>query len=224
MHMKFINKKHILLTILFAVYTSEYMLSLIRMDQNAYALAETGSVLHYLKMPALAAGFLLFPLSRRLGANIRIRRMLFLGSNVIYILGMAFVAGLLFSVNLPIFIISCVVSLLSLGFLGGAVYYYAATGFVNHPFFGRLMGLGGATAFIIQMAVQHLISVDFVLLLLLLAGFLFTAYVTLASGDKFEWMFDEPLEYAAEGDAALPGPKKMAFGIAAMFLLYLSAA
>lgn len=221
MRTKPISKKHILLTVLFAVYTAEYMLSLISMDQYAYPFAVTGAVLHYLKMPALALGFLLFPLSRRIGSDMRVRRLLFLSSNVIYILGMALVTGLFFSASLTLFVISCLISLFALGFLGGAVYYYVATGFVGHPFFGRLMGIGGAMAFLMQMTAQYLISTNSVLILLLIIGFLFTAYVTLTSGDRFEWMFDEPLEYASEGDPSLPNHRKIALGITVMVLLHL---
>ncbi len=143
-----ISRKHIMLTILFAVYMSEYMLCLICMDQSAYALSDTGYDLHYLRMPAVAAGFLLH------------------GRNDCYY-----------------------------GFLGGAVYYYFAMGFVMHPYLGRLSGIGGAAAFLIQMSVQYLIPANPAMLVLLVAGFAFTAYITLFSKERYEWMFDEPLEF-----------------------------
>lgn len=216
-----ISKKHIMLSVLFAIYMSEYMISLIIMDQSAYGLSGAGSILHYLKMPGIAAGFLLFPLSRGHDADIRSGRMLMLVSNIVYIAGMAALTGIFFTVGLPLYIISCVVSLISLGFLGGAVYYYFAMGFVNHQYIGRLSGAGGAAAFLIQMASQYLIPAEAAMLILLFAGFAFTAYVTLFSRERFDWMFDEPLEYAKKGDPRLPVPAVIAAGTAAMLLLYM---
>lgn len=216
-----LSKKHILLTILFAVYMSEYMISLIIMDQGAYVFSGMGEMLHYFKMPALAVGFLLFPLSRRLGTGIKTGRILLLISNIVCFIGMISLSGLFFTLNFPVYITSCVISLLSLGFLGGAAYYSFGMGFVNHPYLGRLSGLAGAAAFIIQMTAQYLIPTAVTMLILLLAGFFFTAHVTLASGDRFDWMFDEPLEYAGKGDPSLPGTKMITSGIAAMMLLYL---
>ena len=200
---------------------SEYMLSLICMDRSAYALAETGAVLHYLKMPALIAGFLFFPLSRALDFNIRVRRSVFVALNVIYIAGMSLITGIIPVGGLPAYIISCIISLLALGFLGGAVYYYMAMGFVGHPYTGRLSGLGGAAAFLIQMAALYLISSALLIFILLLAGFFFTVYSILSSRETTEWMFDEPLEYAQKNDSALPGKNKIASGMAAMLLLYM---
>lgn len=210
-----------MLTVLLAVYLSEYMLSLIIMDQSTYILSDIGQKLHYLKMPALAIGFLLFPLSRRIGSDVKARRILMLVSNIIYILGMASLVGQFGEMSLLSYVISCGVSLLSLGFLGGAVYYYYAMGLVNHPYLGRLSGLGGAAAFLIQMSAQYLIPVNIAMLILLLAGFAFTAYMTILSKDRFDWMYEEPLEFAKEGDPALPGAKVLAAGIVAMMLLYM---
>ncbi len=216
-----ISRKHIMLTILFAVYMSEYMLCLICMDQSAYALSDTGYDLHYLRMPAVAAGFLLFPLSRRLGTDIRTRRIIILISNIMFMAGMTVMMGIFFAVNVPGYMASCMISLLSLGFLGGAVYYYFAMGFVMHPYLGRLSGIGGVAAFLIQMSVQYLIPANPAMLVLLVAGFAFTAYITLLSKERYEWMFDEPLEFAGEGDPSLPGVRRIAAGVAAMLLLYM---
>lgn len=216
-----INKKHIFLTILFAVYMSEYMLSLICMDRSAYALAETGAMLHYLKTPALMAGFLLFPLSRRLGRSIRIRRTLFICLNLIYITGMILITGAVLPEGIPVYMASCIISLLALGFLGGAVYYYMAAGFVNHPCMGRLSGIGGAAAFLIQTAALYMISSPTALLILLLAGFVISLYITLSTHQFSELIFDEPLEYAEKGDSALPGKNIIFAGIASITLCYM---
>ncbi len=216
-----IGKKHLMLTALFAIYMSEYMICLVCMDKSAYDLAGTGKVLHYLKMPAFAAGMLLFPVSQRLCSSIRARRILVLVSNILFILGMDSLMGMFGRPSLVFYSISCAVTLLSLGLLGGAVYYYYAMGFVDHPYLGRLSGLGGAVAFLIQMSVQTFIVADIVMVVLLLIGFVFTTYLTLGSKERFEWMFDEPLEYADKGDPSLPITHVIIIGIAGMMLLYM---
>ena len=216
-----INRKHVMLAVLFAIYMSEYMICLICMDQSAYHLEGTGPLFHYLKMPALAAGFLLFPLSQRIGEHIRARRIMMLASNLIFIAGMAGVMELFFKTGRTGYIFSCATALLSLGFLGGAVYYYYAMGHVGHAYIGRLSGIAGAAAFLIQMAVQYVISAKAAMLVLLLAGFIFTAYVTIVSRKRFEWMFDEPLEYAKKGDPSLPGMKIILAGAAAILMLHM---
>ncbi len=201
---------------------SEFMISLIIMDQSAYGLSGSGEILHYLKMPALAAGFLFFPLSRCATAtDLRSRRMIMLFSNIVYIAGMTALMGLFSPVSVPGYLLSSMISLLSLGFLGGAVYYYFAMGLVNHPYLGRLSGIGGAAAFLIQISVQYLIPAKTAMLVLLCIGFAFTAYVTLFSKDRFDWMFDEPLEYAREGDPELPDIRVITTGVTAMVLLYM---
>ncbi len=215
-----ISKKHIMLGLLFAIYMSEYMLSLICMDQAAYSLSGSGEMLHYLKMPALAAGILLFPASRRLGATIRLRHTIMLICNLVFVAGMIFVMGLAGAVGTSMLVISCVITLLSLGCLGGAVYYYFAMGFVDHPYMGRLGGIAGAAAFLIQMLVSSFTTSNLTVLILLLIGFVFTAYMTIGTHERFDWMFDEPLEYAKKGDPSLPDSRAIAAGIIGMFLLY----
>ncbi|MBR4574071.1 MAG: helix-turn-helix transcriptional regulator [Lachnospiraceae bacterium] len=216
-----INSKHITMAILFTVYMSEYMLCLICMDQSAYHLEGTGAILHYLKMPALAVGFLLFPLSQKFESDIRTRRITMLASDIIFIAGMAGIMELFIKTGPVGYIISCTVTLISLGFLGGAVYYYYAMGHVGHAYIGRLSGIAGAAAFLIQMTVQFLIPSNIAMLVLLLAGFAFTTYLTIVSKKRFEWMFDEPLEYARRGDPALPGKMIIVAGCAAMIMLYM---
>ena len=210
-----------MLASLFAIYMSEYMLSLICMDKAAYALEGAGEVLHYLKMPALAIGFLMFPLSWHICTQIRTRRLVVLISNILFIFGMMAVMGFFASGGLYVCIISSAVSLLSLGFLGGAVYFYFAMGFVEHPYMGRLSGAAGAVAFIVQMGVSYHARADIIMLIVLLAGFAFMAYITISSRERFEWMFDEPLEYAKKGDPSLPGARTIAAGVIGMFMIYM---
>ncbi len=216
-----VTRKHLMISLLFALYMAEYMISLICMDRSSYALAGTGEILHYMKMPALAIGILLFPLSQRIGSSIRSRRIIMLVSNIIYLVGMLFVMEIFFPTSLIVNVISCIITLLALGFLGGAVYYYFAIAFVRHAYLGRASGTAGAAAFLIQMLVQYVIPADPVMLVLLLAGFSFTAYLTTASKERFEWMFDEPLEYAKSGDSSLPNVRTVSAGIAGIALIYL---
>ncbi|MCR5302144.1 MAG: helix-turn-helix transcriptional regulator [Lachnospiraceae bacterium] len=216
-----IGKKHMMLAVLFALYMAEYMICLICMDTAAYKLPNSGGVLHYLKMPAYAAGMLLFPLSQKLWPDNKIRRLLLLASNIVFIAGMVCLTGVIFEPGYAVYIISCVITLLSLGLLGGAVYYYFAMGFAGNPYIGRMSGIGGAAAFLIQILVQNMINADVLIIALMIAGFVFIASVTMSSNKRFEWMFDEPLEYAKDGDSSLPGMGMIAAGITGMILLYM---
>ncbi len=211
-----ITKKHILLTVLFTVYMFEYMMTLIFMDQSVYVLKQGGTLIHYLRSPLLAAGFLLFPLSRMRG-GISFRRAGYLTMNLVYALSML---GIFFAKNPYVSALFSLSGLLALGILGGAVYYFIAMGFVNHPCLGRLTGAGGAAAFLLQMAAQHWLPGRLIFLVVMVSGFAVTVFAsTRITG---EWMFEDPLEYASEKEKELlPGNCKVFFGIAAMCLLYL---
>ena len=78
-----------MLAVMFAIYMAEYMVSLIYMDNSVYRLKDYGENIHYLKMPALALGILLFPLSQRLLSTVRTRRIILGISNTLYLAGMA---------------------------------------------------------------------------------------------------------------------------------------
>ena len=210
-----------MLAVLFAIYMSEYMICLICMDRSAYALESAGEVLHYLKMPAVAAGFVLYPLLCRLGSDIRTRRIVILATNVAFMAGMASVMWIGVGSGLPLYVLSCAVSLLSLGILGGSVYYCFAMGLTGYANIGLLSGIAGAAAFLIQMTVLYAVNANIAMLILLLAGFAFTACLTLGSNERFDWMFDEPVEYARKGDPALPSAKVIVAGIVAMMLIYM---
>ncbi len=216
-----IGKKHIVLTTVFAIYMSIYMICLIYIDKSSYELADAGIVLHYLKMPAFAAGILLFPLGQRLQTGKRARRVHLIATCIVFAAGLLIQTGLLFKPTLYVYIASCIIVLLSLGLLGGSVYYHFAMAFVNHPYLGRMSGIGGAAAFLIQVSAQNLFSLDTALLVLLLLGFAFAVYMSIISKERFEWMFDEPLEYAKQGDPSLPKTKVIITGILGMMLLYL---
>ncbi|MBR4575119.1 MAG: hypothetical protein IKO16_09425 [Lachnospiraceae bacterium] len=213
--------KHIMLAVMFAIYMAEYMVSLICMDNSVYGLEASGEAIHYLKMPALALGFLLFPLSQQLLSTIKSRRIILGIINVIFLVGMALLMGLFFEPGLVVTLAANTVSLVSLGFIGGAVYYYYSMGLADHPYMGRLGGVAGTSAFLLQMVISSLGLVNWAILLLLLAGFAFIAYLTIGSQERFEWMFDEPLEYARKGDPSLPDSRAIIAGIAGMIILYM---
>ncbi len=216
-----IQKKHIMVAFLFMICMTEYMISLICMDKSSYVLADKGELLHYLKMPALGIGILLFPLSQRLGSSIKVRRVIMLVSNIIFVAGMTCVMEVFFQTGMVLHIVSFFISLLSLGFLCGAVYYFFAVAFTAHPYMGRVSGIAGSVAFCIQILVLYAVSANLVMLLLLIVGFAATTYVTIFSAKRFEWMFDEPLEYARKDDPSLPDVRTIAAGIAAMAMVYM---
>lgn len=216
-----LTKKHILLVVLFMVYMAEYMLCLICMDQSSYEFPEAGQVFHYIKMPAVAFGFILYPLVRRFRENIVTGRIILLSVNILFTGGTCSYMGLFGHMEQGMYFAACLVSLLSLGFLGGAVYYFTAMGFVNYPRLGTVTGLGGAVAFLIQITATKIMTANAAMMLLLIAGFALIAYITLISGSGSEWMFDEPLEFAQKGHPSLPGTKMIIMGTLAMILLYM---
>ncbi|MCR5487481.1 MAG: hypothetical protein K6F35_08100 [Lachnospiraceae bacterium] len=210
-----IHRKHILLTVLFSVYMFEYMMTLIFMDQSVYALKQGGTLIHYLRSPILAAGFLLFPFSRLKG-GIRSRRAGYLLMNLAYAFSML---GVLYAGNPYASAVFSLTGLLALGALGGAVYYFVAMGFVNHPYLGRLTGAGGAAAFLMQIAAQQLISARLVFLIVMVLGFGLVIFAS--TRIAYEWMFEDPLEYSSGREKGeTPGRTKILFGILAMCLLY----
>ncbi len=213
------RKKQILLTALFCVYTFVYMMTLIFLDGSLWSLQNTGRgvALHYLRMPLLGMGFLTFFAGRRLRGEISARKVRFLLLYGIYAVSILLILWL--KDPTASFLIS-LITLISLGTLGGAVHYYLSAGLAGHSVCGRLAGIGGAVAFLLQMAVQTFFADRLLFVLAILAGFILAIYLT-ASG-PFLWMFEEPLEYAsARDDAALPGTRAIALGVTFMLFIYL---
>jgi len=189
---KLLHKKQIFLMTLFTIYLFELMLTQIFLDQIFYSgeLKERGVTLHYIMMSFMALGFPLFGISQKLFLSIESRRKLFLSIYTLYFLG---AVGAYF-IKIPLLsIASSYITILTLGFLGGAIYYYVAEGFVEHPAIGRITGLCSAAAVLLQMALQSLLNFA-TLLIVIILGFALAVYGAMQLNN--EWMFDEPLEYA----------------------------
>lgn len=190
--------------VLFTIYLFEFMMSQIVVDHLFYSgsLSQWGVILHYVMMSIIALGFLSFGISRRFFAGINTQKRLFLITYAIYFLGM--IGARMLSDPL-VSVCLAYIAIFALSFLGGAIYYYVAEGFVMHPYKCRIMGCCSALAVIIQMALQNLMGFGWILAVIL-PGFALAVFGTMQLDN--EWMFDEPLEFASDEDKQELASKK----------------
>lgn len=199
-----ISKKHLYIMVLFIIYLFEFMMTQIVVDHLLYsgALSQWGVVLHYVMTSIIALGFISFGISRRIFAGIKIQKRLFIITYAVYFLGMT---GACLLSHPVLSVCFSYIAIFALSFLGGAIYYYVAEGFVMHPYKCRIMGCCSAVAVLLQMALQNLMGFSGILVVILL-GFALAVFGTVQLDN--EWMFDEPLEFAADKDKQELASKK----------------
>lgn len=167
---KGINKRHLFLASLFAVYMFEYMVTLTFIDKGSVQILTTDSqlLLHYTDYVMITLGMISFAILKSRVKWVKNSKYIFFFSNLVYSVGILS----LYFIKQPVFY--CVVSgfsVLLLGFLGGMVYYHMAMELKDSLYMGRVMGLGASAAMLVQYILQENWDIKLGLPFVLVIGF-----------------------------------------------------
>ena len=148
------------------------------------------TTMQYAGVAVLGIGFLLFYISRKLIASVSGRKLLLMGFNLLYTVGM------LYMLFVPESLAVTLVIHLSLGYIGGAVYYYIAVALCRTGYVGRVAMISHIIAILLQMLLPDCINDTWIVIMILIAGFVFVTYLMLFP--PADWMFEEMLPFAKE--------------------------
>jgi DNA-binding CsgD family transcriptional regulator len=104
---------------------------------------------------AVAAGFLLFPLLRRVLKESASQRLSLIAA---WLLNLAAFATVLTASTPALFSVAAVLVTLTAGYIGGFVFFSISVGPTDKAYFGRLFGFAGAAAFCVQYVFTKLIA------------------------------------------------------------------
>ncbi|MCR5487394.1 MAG: helix-turn-helix domain-containing protein [Lachnospiraceae bacterium] len=161
---------------------------------------------YYIKEAFMASGFLAYALSSRLIPGERIKKGLLMLCNILFTGG---IICLNFVSSITTIHLLAVISMFGLGYIGGAVYYYAAAGLFLDRREGLFMALGAAAANLLQFAVQTVLNVVPVLIISLATSFLVISALVIKPPK--DWVFGGVLPYEKPEDSA--GDNKKAFAV-----------
>ncbi|MBQ9199811.1 MAG: helix-turn-helix transcriptional regulator [Lachnospiraceae bacterium] len=148
------------------------------------------NTIHYIGTIVVGLGFFCFYISRKIFPSISMRKVILMFFNVAYI------SGMIYTMFIPANLYITWIVLLSLGYLGGVVYYYIAVAIGRTRYVGRVAMIGQIFALLMQMLIPQNIDDTFILITILIIVFLLVTYLVLFP--PADWMFEEILPYAKE--------------------------
>ena len=205
-----IKRSKALYAVIFSLYMFEFQLF-------AYLEGTVNGVLskgHYLAYTLLSAGFIFFGASRILIRGEKGRRLFILVMNILFAFA---ILGILFPIDpLPAFALIYPAAV-SLGCLGGAVYYFAALEFHMSRHAGIIAGLCASVPYILQFVMTPILHDRFlnVLLLVLLTGAIAVFVIT----NPKDYILQNPLPYSEETEGYRKGLFQDKFRILSVFFL-----
>ena len=172
---------------IFAAYHLNMMACSIYTD----SLIGWSGTLYYIKILMMVLGYAAFYGSRKPIVSTSWRKYLLIASNVIYAAGLI----LLMMIDNTVIItgVSLVVMFV-LGYVGGAVYYFLSLSVSENPHGGRIIGLGGALAYILHYVLWAMLRQEVIMIVVLLTLFVFVTYIVIRNPK--EWASSDPLPYA----------------------------
>ena len=154
---------------------------------------EYNTVMQYGNVFITGVGFLLFAVSRKVFKQIRYRKLILMLFNVLY------TADMLYMMFVPGKDYVTFVCTLSLGYLGGMVYYYIVAALGRTRYVGRVAMAGQALSVLLQMLLPKSLDDTWIVVVILIVGFVLVTYLMLFPLE--DWMFEEMLPYAMETSA-----------------------
>lgn len=179
---------------IFAAYHLNMMACSIYTD----SLIGWSGTLYYIKILMMILGYGAFYGSRKAVGSTTWRKYLLIASNVIYSAGLLLL--MIIDDVLMITGISLTVMFV-LGYVGGAVYYFLSLRVSDNPHGGRIIGLGGALAYILHYVLWALLGQEIIMILVLLTLFVFVTYIVIRNPG--EWATSDPLPYADKTDTGV---------------------
>ena len=179
---------------IFAAYHLNMMACSIYTD----SLIGWSGTLYYIKILMMILGYGAFYGSRKAVGSTAWRKYLLIASNVIYSAGLLLL--MIMDNVLMITGISLTVMFV-LGYVGGAVYYFLSLRVSDNPHGGRIIGLGGALAYILHYVLWALLGQEIIMILVLLTLFVIVTYIVIRNPG--EWATSDPLPYADKTDTGV---------------------
>jgi DNA-binding CsgD family transcriptional regulator len=176
---------------LFAAYHLNMMACSIYTD----SIIGWSGTLYYIKIFMMVLGYAAFFGSRKLVGSTIWRKYLLIASNVIYSAGLLL---LMIIDNIVMITAISLVVMFVLGYVGGAVYYFLSLSVSENPHGGRIIGLGGAIAYILHYVLWAMLGQEVIMVVVLLTLFVFVTYIVIRNPK--EWATSDPLPYADKMD------------------------
>ena len=124
----------------------------------------------------MVLGYAAFYGSRKAVGSTPWRKNLLIASNVIYSAGLLL---LMIIDNIVTITGISLVVMFVLGYVGGAVYYFLSLIVSENPHGGRIIGLGGALAYILHYVLWALLKQEVIMIVVLLTLFVFVTYIVI---------------------------------------------
>ncbi|MCR4748855.1 MAG: hypothetical protein K5877_03505, partial [Lachnospiraceae bacterium] len=173
--------------LIFAAYHLNMMACSIYTD----SLIGWSGTLYYIKILMMVLGYAAFYGSRKAVGSTKSRKYLLIASNVIYSVGLLL---LMIIDNIVMITGISLVAMFVLGYVGGAVYYFLSLRVFENPHGGRIIGLGGALAYILHYVLWAMLRQEIIMIVVLLTLFVFVTYIVIRNPK--EWATSDPLPYA----------------------------
>ncbi len=171
-----IDRKYIFLTALFAVYMFEYMVTSTLLNRGATGVlaVDLQVKLYYVDMAVCVLGFWVFAAGKRLVHGRKLRTALMGLVTVIYT---ACILQLFMVQTADVYLLIAPFTMLCLGIMGGMVYYCMSSALAGDPCIGRVIGIGGASAVLIQYFLQLKADISLGMPFILAMGLMMMAWL-----------------------------------------------
>ncbi len=216
------NKRQLFYSLFFTIFLLTYMIVLSVTDGFAARVPELNSelIFHYLPSVTRIIGFVSFAISRRFLTKENPRRIILLIVNIVFIISSAilvlYAIPFYSGVTDPIMITALFTLSLSIGHLGGLIYYIMSSALVSDPYKGRILGSSCAVAVLIQwLMTGH--SNEIVQLIMITILFLILTH--LAIRPPADYILEDNLPYAGYDPAFKKEVSKQLLITAAIILI-----
>ena len=172
-----------------------FQLTEFTVNDRAAALLGADSIIYVYSAGILftALGFLSFALIRKVFHSENARKV---SLCIVGAIAVVSAIAVLISNNRTMFLSSSALALLSLGSIGGCVYYNCAMTFAGKRYTGRVIGIGMGAAVLLQFAVQNLVVTSTAYIVSVTASVAVLVYFVIKPPK--DWMFENPLPYSAD--------------------------
>lgn len=176
----------------FAVYMFEYMVTLTFIDQkNVGVFGPVWQLaLHYIDYVLIAVGFASFALLRKIFRGEKARIRLLVVINLVYFVS---ILALYFVRDAFAYFALAMLASLSLGVLGGMVYFCMSRALCQTVYIGRAMAAGASMAVVTQYVLQEYLDILLGIPVVLVLGF--SATLWLAVNKPWSWLGEDCLPY-----------------------------
>ncbi len=214
--MKNLNVRYVFLTVFLAVYMflATTSLSMVHVDAKRFMDPSMQELLYYCTQGAMCLGYICFILSRRLLTSRQGRVGAIFTGMALYIVSVIIVYS---TPSIPVYFAFGLLVELSAGFLGAFVYYCMSASLVDSPHMGKIIGLGGAIAIVIQYFTQIYYHTAQLLPALMIISFSMLTWLLWTR--PFDWLILDYLPYESRNEEEEKSFQFLVFGTVLVIIL-----